>query len=153
MNQMHVACIGLACLLAACGDVGSAGSTGAGAAGTGGGSGQGGNVPDASGSSPDAASDAPIITCEDRDGNACTIPPDTKGCQRCVISCCCELVAACRAEAGCAAGIAAFDACLQKGNKGVACLVDAVEASDGGALFAPLAECLDSECMSLECQL
>jgi hypothetical protein len=118
--------------------------------------GQGGETPDASGdvASPviDAGPDR-IVTCEGRDGSACSAVPDAQACQRCIQSCCCDPVAACRADASCAAAIGVFNDCLQKGNLGVACLVPAVESLTDPALFVSIADCVDMECGDLTCPL
>jgi hypothetical protein len=119
--------------------------------------GQAGDMPGPDASVGDApAADARadrIVTCEGRDGNGCSIMPDAKACQRCIQSCCCDPVAACRADAMCAAAIGVFNDCIQQGNTGVACLVDAVGSLPDAALFAAIADCVDMECGDLTCSL
>jgi hypothetical protein len=94
-----------------------------------------------------------IVTCEGRDGNACTATPDARACQRCIQSCCCDPLAACRADMACASAIGLFNDCIQQGSMGVACLVVAVESLADAALFAAVADCVDMECGDLTCPL
>jgi hypothetical protein len=143
-------------LLAGCGAAGSTTTGGGGSNGTGGSMGQAGDMPGVDASMDDAAKDAVpdrIVTCEGRDGNSCSIMPGVQACQRCIQSCCCDPIAACRADAMCAAAIGVFNNCIQQGNMGVACLVEAVGTLPDAALFAAIADCVDMECGDLTCPL
>jgi hypothetical protein len=140
-------------LLVACGSAGSTGTGGG--SGTGG---SGGNMTDVDASVDDAPplSDSRadrVVTCEGRDGNTCSTMPDAPACRRCIQSCCCNPIAACRADAMCAAAIGKFNDCIQQGETGLACLVVAVESLPDAALFAAIADCVDMECGDLTCQL
>jgi hypothetical protein len=114
-----------------------------------GGTGGGGNVVDDAGLAeadlPEAGGDGDV------DAPACSPPDDAQGCGRCLLSKCCNELAACRANADCMAGIVAFDQCLAQGNDGVTCLVDGVAAAGDGALFASTAGCSDEQCKDLSC--
>jgi hypothetical protein len=158
MNQNRTALLFVAFTLslASCGASGSAGTGGGGSAAVGTG-GQGGDTP-ADASAGDGARTADVepdhvVTCEDRDGNACTIMPEAQGCQRCVQSCCCDAIAACRADAACAGAIPIFNDCLRQGNTGLACLVPVYEALTDAALFVAIADCEDMERCDLTCPL
>jgi hypothetical protein len=155
-NRMALLFVVFTSSLAACGATGSAGTGGGGSAAVGTG-GQGGDTPaDASAGDADRAADVEsdrIVTCEGRDGNTCTIMPEARGCQRCVQSCCCDPLAACRADAPCAAAIGIFNDCIRQGNTGLFCLVPAYESLTDAALFVAIADCEDMEHCDLTCPL
>jgi hypothetical protein len=120
--------------------------------------GQAGTMPPVDASMDDAppvkdAGPDRVITCEGRDGNTCSAMPGAPACQRCIQSCCCNALDACRANAMCTVAIGKFNECIQQGNAGVACLVVAVESQTDATLFVAVADCVDMECGDLTCSL